>query len=212
MLPADTFAASTAAPGSSRASTAPGIRPFGRARPLKFRWCSLPDGRSACRSCSPLLRPRPLCRLLPLAAHLMLTRRSPGRCTLLHRFRSLRQRGGAVRCRAKGAVQHGGGRRSRPVKTEGEEEEAKLGPPLRKAPFRGFRAGEWEPQVDDPNFPPSKCKLQWRKVNGLWRVQSLPSGGNSIARAPSAVWSRLVDHTVCREAGDTQGYPSRGSP
>ena len=34
--------------------------------------------------------------------------------------------------------------------------------------------------------------------------------GNSIARAPSTVWSRLVDHTVRREAGDTQDTPGGG--
>ena len=31
-----------------------------------------------------------------------------------------------------------------------------------------------------------------------------PLRGNPIARAPSSVWSRLVDHTERREAGDTQ--------
>ena len=32
-----------------------------------------------------------------------------------------------------------------------------------------------------------------------------PLKGKSIARAPSTVWSRLVDHTVRREADDNPG-------
>ena len=41
-----------------------------------------------------------------------------------------------------------------------------------------------------------------------------PLRGNPIAQAPSSVWSRLVDHTERREAGDTQDTQEEehGSP
>ena len=111
VLPADAFAASTAAPGSSRASTDSEIRFRPLTESIPAANCpGQPHARARCpagpgRSCSSLTRPR--------------ARRSPGRCSLLHRFINLRQRGGAVRCRGKGAVRHGGGRQSRLVAVTG---------------------------------------------------------------------------------------------
>ena len=71
-------------------------------------------------------------------------------------------------------------------------------------PFGGFHAGEWEPHVDYPKFSSFEVQVTIGEGKSAVAGAEPPLRGNPIARAPSSVWSRLVDHTERREAGDTQ--------
>ena len=63
--------------------------------------------------------------------------------------------------------------------------------------------------MDYPKFSSSDVQVTIEEGKSAVAGAEPPLQGNSIARAPSSVWPRPVDHTERREAGDTQGYPRR---
>ena len=58
--------------------------------------------------------------------------------------------------------------------------------------------------MDYPKFSSFEVQVTIGEGKSAVAGAEPPLRGNPIARAPSSVWSRLVDHTERREAGDTQ--------